>query len=215
MRSPALERRHASARGAAPGAQEHGASLVEVLVSTVFVSILTAISYSFARATLVTTRVQAVKSDAQETTVMALDVMARELRMAGFSAAGTWLQPLRAAGSDRVEIAMDLTGDGDTDDSNERIAYSYDAAARQLRRATGGASPQPFIGNVAPNGFLLSYFDAAGVEIAAGSVGMTPEQLLRVHRVDVALQVQHPNPDPNATSPLGSAVFTSVCLRNQ
>ncbi len=197
------------------GPRQHGASLVEVLVSTVFVSILMAVSYSFARAALMATRVQAVKSDAQETTVMALDVMARELRMAGFSAAGASPQALRAAAPDHVEVAMDLTGDGDTDDSNERIAYSYDGAARQLRRATGGGSPQPFIGNVAPLGFLLSYFDAAGVELAAGSAGMTPEQLLRVHRIDVALQVQHPNPDPNVAAPLRSAVSTSVCLRNQ
>jgi hypothetical protein len=197
------------------GTSQHGASLVEVLVSTVFISILMAISYSFARAALMATRMQAVKSDAQETTVMALDVMARELRMAGFSAAGASLQPLRAAGSDNVDVAMDLTGDGDTDDSNERIAYSYDGAARQLRRATGGASPQPFIGNVAPLGFQLSYFDAAGVELAVGSAGMTPEQLLRVHRIDVALQVQYPNPDPNIAAPLRSVVSTSVCLRNQ
>lgn len=197
------------------GTQQHGASLVEVLVSTVFVSILMAISYSFARAALMATRVQAVKSDAQETTVMALDVMARELRMAGFSGAGATLQALRAAGPDRVEVAMDLTGDGDTDDSNERIAYSYDVDARQLRRATGGASPQPFIGNVAPSGFQLSYFDGAGAEIPTGSTGMTSEQLLRVHRIDVALQVQFPNPDPNVAAPLRAAVSTSVCLRNQ
>ncbi len=195
--------------------RQHGASLVEVLVSTVFISILMAISYSFARAALMAIRVQAVKSDAQETTVMALDVMARELRMAGFSAAGASLQAVRAAGPDRVDVAMDLTGDGDTDDSNERIAYSYDGVARQLRRATGGASPQPFISNVAALGFQLSYFDAAGAEITAGSAGLAPEQLLRVHRIDAALQVQYPNPDPNVAAPLRSAVFTSVCLRNQ
>jgi hypothetical protein len=197
------------------GTRQHGTSLVEVLVSTVFVSILMAVSYSFARAALMATRLQAVKSDAQETTVMALDVMARELRMAGFSAAGAPPQALRAAAPEHVEVAMDLSGDGDTDDSNERIAYSYDGAAQQLRRATGGGSPQPFIGNVPPLGFHLSYFDAAGVEMAAGSAGMTPEQLLRVHRIDVALQLQHPNPDPNVAAPLHTAVATSVCLRNQ
>ena len=197
------------------GTPQYGASLVEVLVSTFFVSVLMAISYGFARAALMATRVQAAKSDAQETTVMALDVLARELRMAGFSAAGASLQGLRVAASDHIDVAMDLTGDGDTDDSNERIAYSYDPAARQLRRATGGASPQPFISNVTPLGFQLSYFDAAGAEIAAGATGMAPEQLLRVHRIDVALQVQYPNPDPNSAAPLRSAVSTSVCLRNQ
>jgi hypothetical protein len=195
-------------------ARQRGTSLAEVLVSTVFVSILMAISYTFARATLMTTRVQAAKSDAQEATVMALDVMARELRMAGFSAGGASLQALRAAGTDSVEIAMDLNGDGDTDDSNEHIAYSYDSAGRQLRRATGGASPQPFIGNVAPMGFQLSYFDAAGADIPVGS-SMTPQQLLLVHRIDMSLEVQVPNPDPNVAAPLRSAISASVYLRNQ
>jgi Tfp pilus assembly protein PilW len=194
---------------------QRGTSLVELLVSTLFLSILTAISYSFARAALMTTRVQAVKSDAQEATVMALDVMARELRMAGFSGAGSQLSPLRSAAADRVEVAADLNGDGDTDDSNERIAYSYDDAAHQLRRATGGASPQPFVRNVAPMGFHLTYFDAAGTEIASSSTGMTPADLDRVRRIDVALQVEFTNPDPNALAPLRSSVSSSICLRNE
>lgn len=197
------------------GAQPRGATLVELLVSTVFVSILMAISYSFARAALMTSRVQAVKSDAQEATVMALDVMARELRMAGFSAAGASLPPLRAAAPDRVEVVSDLNGDGDTADSNERIAYSYDDTTHQLRRATGGASPQPFVRNVAPMGFHLSYFDAAGVEIPAGAAGMTSAQLQHVHRIDVALALEFANPDPKRAAPLRSAVSSSVCLRNQ
>jgi hypothetical protein len=180
-----------------------------------FISILMAISYSFARAALMTSRVQAIKSDAQEATVMTLDVMVRELRMAGFSAAGVPLPPLRAAAPDRVDVVSDLNGDGDTTDSNERIAYSYDETAHQLKRATGGASPQPFVRNVAPMGFRFAYFDTAGAEITPGSAGMTAAELLRVHRIDLALRLEFTNPDPAATAPLRSAAFTSVCLRNQ
>lgn len=197
------------------GPSERGASLVELLVSTVFVSIMMAISYSFARAALVTARVQAIKSDAQEATVMALDIMAHELRTAGFSAAGVTLAPLRAAAPDRVDVVSDLNGDGDTADSNERIVYSYNDEAHELRRATGGGGPQPFIRNVAPTGFHFSYFDAAGIEISSGSTGMAPAQLNRVHRIDMALQVEVANPDPNAATPLRSTVSSSVCLRNQ
>jgi len=199
-------------RGAA---HQRGVSLVELLVSTLFVSILMAISYTFTRAVLTTSRVQAIKSDAQEATVMALDIMAHELRMAGFSAAGAPLPPLRAAAPDRIDVVCDLNGDGDTADSNERVAYSYDDATHELRRATGGASPQPFIRNVAPSGFHFSYFDAAGIEIPAGTAGMAAAQLGRVHRIDVALQVECTNPDPNVAAPLRSAVTSSICLRNQ
>jgi len=194
---------------------QDGSTLVELLVSTVFVSIIMAISYTFARAALVTARVQAVKSDAQEATVMALDIMAHELRMAGFSAAGTSLAPIRAAAPDRVDVVSDLNGDGDTDDSNERISYSYDDEAHEVRRATGGGSPQPFVRNVAPTGFRLLYFDAAGIEIPTDATGMPPTQLKRVHRIDVVLRVEFANPDPNVVAPLRSDMSTSICLRNQ
>ena len=197
------------------GQPQRGTSLVELLVSTLFLSILMAISYTFARAALMTVRVQEVKSEAQEATVMALDIMARELRMAGFSADGAALPPLRVAAPERVEVVSDLNGDGDTADSNERVAYSYDDTSHQLMRATGGASPQPFIRNVPPAGFHLSYFDAAGTEIPAGSTGMASTQLRRVHRIDLTVRVEATNPDPNVTAPLRSAVASSVCLRNQ
>ncbi len=196
-------------------APQGGSSLVELLVSTVFVSIVMAISYGFARAALMTARVQAIKSDAQEATVVALDIMAHELRMAGFSAAGTPLAPIRTAAPDRIDVVNDLNGDGDTADSNERITYSYDDATHELRRASGGGSPQPFVRNVAPAGFRLSYFDAAGIEFPTGSTGIASTQLRRVHRIDVVLQVEFANPDPNVVAPLRSAMSSSICLRNQ
>jgi len=197
------------------GTYQRGTSLAELLLSTAFVSILMAISYTFARAALMTSRVQAVKSDAQEATVMALDIMAHELRMAGFSAAAVSLPPLRAAAPDRIDVVCDLNGDGDTTDSNERVAYSYDDVVHEVKRATGGASPQPFLHNVAPLGFHLSYFDAAGNEIPAATAGMPAADLVRVHRIDVALQVEFTNPDPNVAMPLRSAMTSSICLRNQ
>ena len=64
-------------------------------------------------------------------------------------------------------------------------------------------------------GFQLTYFDAAGGEIPAGLAGMTNAQLNQVHRIDLALQVELANPDPNVAAPLRSAVSSSVCLRNQ
>jgi len=137
--------------------RERGSSLVELLVSTLFLSILMAISYSFARAALMSARVQEVKSEAQEITVMATDVLVRELRMAGFSAAGQPLTAVLAAAPDRVDVATDLNGDGDTDDSNERVEYCYDAAKSQVMRATGGGSPQPLVPNVPLDGLHFRF----------------------------------------------------------
>ena len=193
---------------------QSGSSLPELLTSTLFVSILTAMSYTFARAALMSARVQEVKSEAQEATVMALDVLARDLRAAGFSAVGAPITGVRAADPQRVEVAADLNGDGDTADSNELIAYSYDADKHQLMRATGNASPQPFVRNVPAGGVRFMFFDAQGRELPA-SGGLGIEDRRRIHRTDAWLHVELPNPDPRVATLVTSTASTTVCLRNQ
>jgi hypothetical protein len=173
------------------------------------------LSYSFARAALMSAKVQEVKSEVQEATVMAVDVLTRELRLAGWSAAAQPLTAIRVADREYVEVACDLDGDGDSDDPNELIAYSYDAETRQVMRATAGGSPQPLVRSVPPGGLRFSYVDAAGSEIPVGAGGLSLADRRRVRRIDVLLQVQLANPDPLAGHPLVSTVSSSVCLRNQ
>ena len=60
-------------------------------------------------------------------------------------------------------LASDLNGDGDTDDSNERVEYRFDAARRALMRVLGGASPQPMLMDV--DSLDLTYLDANGVAV--------------------------------------------------
>lgn len=189
-----------------------GTSLVELLTSMLFVSILSAVSYGFARAALMSARVQEVKGEAQEVTALAVDMLIRDVRMAGFSAAAAPLVGLRAAGRERIEVASDLNGDGDLADSNELIAYSYDVYGHQLMRATGGTSPQPLVRNL--SGLTFGFFDVSGLEVLPQGDSLTAEQCGRVRRVDVQLSAELPNPDPLADHPLTSVVVASVQLRN-
>jgi hypothetical protein len=184
------------------------------MISTMFLAILMAISYSFARAAFLSVRAQDAKSDAQEVMLIAVDLLTRELRLAGFSAAGQPLEAVRIAACERVEVAADFDGDGATDGPNELIAYSYNEEKRQLVRATGGASPQPLVRNVPPGGLRFAFFDAAGSEILANGT-LALEQRRRIHRIDVVLQVESPNADAASGEPLVLAVSTSICLRNQ
>ena len=192
-----------------------GSSLVEVLTSMLFVSILSAMSYSFTRVALRSARIQEVKSEAQEVTVMALDVLSRDLRAAGFSATAAPVAGVRSAGREHVEVACDLDGNGDTAGANELIAYSYSDLKHQLMRATGGTSPQPFVFNVPSGGVRFSYFDADGREIPTSAGDLTAQQCRRIHRIDVQLRVEIPNPSPDDSTPLTSTVSSSICLRNQ
>jgi type IV pilus assembly protein PilW len=86
----------------------------------------------------------------------AMDMIGREVRMAGyFNSANPMQQASSAkpyfvgipATDSRLEILADLDGDGDTDDANEHIIYTFDAANRRIRRNTGGGA-QPFAENI-------------------------------------------------------------------
>lgn len=218
-----MERRHAATHPAgdadapvSPAAGGgRGTSLVEVLLSMLFVSLLGALSYGFARAALTSARVQEANSEVRDTAAMAVDVLTREVRMAGFSAGGTPLAGVIAAARERVEVAADFDGDGQTTGANEHIAYSYDPEKHALLRATGAASPQPLAVNLAAGGVAFSYFDAQGREIAAAAPGLSLDERRRIRRIDVVLRVEVANPDPSVAAPLRSVGAASICLRNQ
>jgi hypothetical protein len=184
------------------------------MVSTMVLGMLMAMSSSFARAAFLSVRAQDAKTDAQEVMLMAIDLLTRELRLAGFSAAGGWVEAVRSAAPQRVEVAADFNGDGATDDPNEVIAYSYNQEKQQLVRATGGGSPQPLVRNVPPDGLRFTFFDASGGELSADG-GLPQEQRRRIHRIDVVLQIESPNGDAPRGAPLVSTVSASICLRNQ
>ena len=195
------------------GSDQCGASLAELLTGMLFLSIVSAISYSFTRAAIMSAQLQEAKGETQEVALAALDLLARDVRMAGFSGAAAPLVGLRAAGPARIEVACDLNGDGDVADTTELIGYSYDVQGRQLMRATGGTSPQPVARNVSDVRF--GFRDADGAEIVPLADGLSAEQCGRVRRVDVQLSVALGNPEPLATRALVSTAVTSVQLRNR
>ncbi len=192
---------------------QSGTSLAELLTGMLFLSIVSAMSYSFARAALMSAQLQAAKSEAQEVALSALDVLVREVRMAGFSAAAAPVVGIRAAGVSHVEVASDLNGDGDVADSNELIGYSLDDTAHVLTRATGGGSPQPVARNVSALRFV--FLDDTGAEILPLAGDLSAEQCGRVRRIDVLLSIELPNPDPLVSRSVTSMVTASVQLRNR
>lgn len=194
---------------------ESGSSFVELLISMLLVAILSGMSYSFARAALYSARVQDAKSETQEANVLALDVLTRELRMAGFSTSGQPLIGVRVARADRIEVVADLNGDGDLGDPNETVSYTYDEEKHQLMRATSGGFPQPFARHVSSGGVQFSFYDAMGASIAIPPEGMSADARRRIRRIDAALRLELPGADPLAAAPVRASLETSVYLRNQ
>jgi len=116
--------------------------------------------------TVTTTFVSQSQSyDAQEQIVemqqnarAAMDIMTREIRMAGYSPTGASIVGVHYH-SDTIHIRADITGDGDINDPNEEIKYSYNAANLRIQR-DAKAGIQPFADNI--QAFTMAYFDNNG-----------------------------------------------------
>lgn len=121
-----------------------GYTMVEVMVAMIIVSIL-----GIAMANLFKTQhqVQARQNQGVERTMnarAAMDMMARELRNAGYNprqAAGVGFVKTEAT---EVEWTADLNGDGDTNDSgplgDEQVRYWLEFEAGELMREAGGVA---------------------------------------------------------------------------
>ncbi len=138
--------------------REGGFTLINLLVSMGISGIaLSAVTTTFVS--------QSQSYDAQEQIVemqqnarAAMDIMTREIRMAGYSPTGASLVGVHYH-SDKIHIRADITGDGDINDPNEDIKYSYDSANLSIER-DAEAGIQPIADNI--QAFTMAYFDING-----------------------------------------------------
>jgi hypothetical protein len=191
-------------------AGQRGVTLMELLASVLFLSLLAVSLHQLTRALLFGVRVLEAASEAQEAARIGVHLMVRDLRTAGFSPDGRLGNGIRFAGPARVEIANDLNWDGDSDDANEMIGYHFDSVTRSLRRRMGTAPPQPLLSDLAEDGLELSYLDGDGLPVPVPSAALD-----RIRRIDITLRVAVPHPDPAYSHPLRAAQTASVALRNR
>ena len=103
-----------------------------------------------------------------QTARAAMDMMTREIRMAGYDPAGAMQSSDPEAAkfvgipydANKLQIYADLNGDEDTDDSHEYIKYTMDSDYPfEIRRDTGGGR-QEFAENI--QSFTFDYLNSAG-----------------------------------------------------
>jgi prepilin-type N-terminal cleavage/methylation domain-containing protein len=202
--------------GRAPRKVSHvsarGFSALELIVAMGVAGIFSGVLYAFYHFHAQVLRVQEVKLSLREGSRLALDFLAREIPLAGArpvrGSACEGFERLTEATAQRIVLQYDYRGsgvgsppDGCPDDPNERIVYTYEGGTSLLRRGTGGGPPQPFIGDVPPDGFLLRYFDRDGNELSPAHGDTTRDRgLSRRHRPD---KQTSPGPDRNRTARLG------------
>jgi len=146
---------------------QRGVTLVELLVTLALSLTTLAAIYSIY---LVQVSQQLIHEDQvamQQNVRAALDMMGRELRMAGYDPGGFYRDGTPSYDvsgipfdSTALHIQADLNGNGRLTDPNEMIEYSFDESSRTLRRKVGNGGRQPVSENI--ESFNVHYLDTAG-----------------------------------------------------
>jgi type IV pilus assembly protein PilW len=143
----------------------HGFTFVEVLVAMVTGIIVLGAVISIFVLQHRSHDFQEDQAEMVQTTRAALDMIVREIRMAGFDPTQAGFDGI-VYNPSHLCIATDFRGvqpndppDGDIDDPNESIRYCYDTKNFQIDRNTGGGN-QPFAENI--QAFAFEYLDTDG-----------------------------------------------------
>lgn len=124
-----------------------------------------------------------------------MDMLSREIRMAGYNPTGAAFEPI-SYDLTKLEIRADLNGDGDLDDNDETVVYSYDSATLQLMRETGG-SQQPLAENITD--FTFNYLDQAGAVVSDAAA---------VYQIEVSITARTASFDPGYPKNGGHRTYT-------
>jgi prepilin-type N-terminal cleavage/methylation domain-containing protein len=145
---------------------KHAFTLVELMVALAMATIFITATLTIADMSISTYGAQERVSEAQQSVRAALDLMVRDVRMAGYDPMAVNAGPtidigILAASQTSLHFSADLNADQVNNGGTEDLTYYYDADNKRLRQKEGGkAAPQTFIENV--NAVKFSYFDANG-----------------------------------------------------
>ena len=143
-----------------------GFTLIEMVVALGLSLVTVSAVYSLYISELRAQNVREDRLEMQQQARVVVDVVSRELLMAGYDPRGVnsdvdLTNDFQGITYDpgRLIIKADLNGNGRIVDANESITFVYDPRTHTLRRNTGGGN-QPFGENI--ESFLVEYFDQGG-----------------------------------------------------
>lgn len=155
----------------APKHKEHGFTLIELVIGLAITMILMGIAISIFNVQRKSYSMQEQVTEMQQTVRTAMDMMVREIRMAGYDPTNAGFVGIATNTTTLLRILSDLDGNGTTNGSYEDITFRYydanDATyPRQIKRDIGGGF-QPLAENMDGCNFL--YYDANGIETTTAS----------------------------------------------
>jgi len=131
----------------------------------------------------------------------AMDMIVREVRMAGCNPLGASFYGIPYSAT-QLQILSDLNGDGDTADANENIIYTFDATYLQIDRNTGGGA-QPMAENI--QSFTFEYLDSTGNPT-------TTTANIRQVRITITARTSEPDPDYSQNGGYRTYTLTSLVV---
>ena len=113
-----------------------------------------------------------------------VDLMTREIRLAGYKTSTSTFNGIATATSDSIRILADLNQDGDVTDDNEDITYTYNSGPKQICRNGVGL---PVADNITSLSFQYTLKD--------GSVTSAPADLANIRKITVSITARTTQPD--------------------
>lgn len=147
--------------------KEHGFTLIEILIAMAITGIISAAIFSSFQSQQNTYIIQENVAEMQQNLRAGMDMMVREIRMAGYDPTQNADAGIELAASSSITFTIDRNGDGDTDtgDSNENITYSlYTTDGIQKLGRKSPALNRPVSENI--DGLEFYYTDANGNQTA-------------------------------------------------
>lgn len=172
--------------------REQGFTLIELLIAMALALVIIAALSSAFISQRKTYAIQEQVSEMVQGARAAMDMISRELKMAGYDPTSTLTLGTTVGvpySTSQLRILADLNGDGDTSDAHEDIIYTEDSNDKQIDRNTGGGT-QPFSENI--ESFSFVYYDEDGNTTTISS---------DIRQIEITIEAKTAKPDPNYSHP--------------
>jgi type IV pilus assembly protein PilW len=163
--------------------KESGFTLVELLIAMAITGIVLGAAINTFIAQRRSYTLQEQVTAMTQGTRAAMEMVTREVRMAGYNPAGTNFDGITYDPT-HVHIRADLNGDGETADTDETIIYAYNTATQQLMRETNGSN-QPIADHI--QAFTFDYVDGAGTSTTITA---------NIRQIRITITARTATPDP-------------------
>ena len=175
-----------------------GFTLVELMVSMgIGMVILAAVTTTFMSQTRIYNAQEQI-NEMQQNARGALDIIAREVKMAGYNPNEVSFLGITYS-TTQLMIQADLDSTPGIDVSitpNERITYAYDAANDRITRAVGSGSAQILAEHI--SAFTFGYLDSTGTATTVSA---------NIRQVSISITAITAKPDPNYTADGGYRTY--------